>query len=61
MNPTVILALINAGLTLAEHLPDLLAALKRTGELTPEQEAALDARIAALPSLAHWLVEPDPE
>jgi len=58
MNPAILLALINAGLTLAEHLPDLLAALERTGELTPEQEGALDARIAALPSLAHWQVEP---
>lgn len=56
MNPAQILALINAGLTLVESLPELIAALKQSKELTPEQEKELDDRIAALPNLDHWKV-----
>jgi len=56
MSPTAILALINAGLSLLEHLPGLITALKQSKELTPEQEAELDARIAALQTQEHWKV-----
>jgi hypothetical protein len=56
MPTTAILALINAGLSLIEHLPGLIAALKQSKELTPEQEAALDARLAALTTQAHWKI-----
>jgi hypothetical protein len=56
METAAILALINAGLSLIEHLPGIIAALKQTHELTPEQEAALDARIAGLKDQAQWKV-----
>jgi hypothetical protein len=56
METAAILALINAGLSLIEHLPGLIGALKQSRELTPEQEAELDARVAALPDLAHWKI-----
>jgi hypothetical protein len=57
MNPTLILALINAGLTIAENIPALVSHLKQSGELTPEQEAALDDRIAKLKDQPHWKKE----
>ena len=56
MPPIAILALINAGLSLLEHLPGLITALKQSKELTAEEEAALDARIAALQTQEHWKI-----
>ena len=56
MTPAQILMLINAGLTLVEALPGLVEALKQSKELTPEEEKALDDRIANLPNLDHWKV-----
>jgi uncharacterized coiled-coil DUF342 family protein len=54
MQPTVILALIEAALALIEKIPSAVQALKQTTELTPEQEAQLDQRIAQLKDQAHW-------
>lgn len=54
MEPTAILALINAALQLVEKIGPLIAALKQNQELTPEQEAELDARIATLKNQPHW-------
>jgi len=57
LTPNQYLALINAALSLLEQLPGMISALKQSEELTPEQEAALDARIAGLKDQAHWKVE----
>jgi uncharacterized coiled-coil DUF342 family protein len=54
MQPTVILALIEAALALIDKIPSAVQALKQTTELTPEQEAQLDQRIAQLKDQAHW-------
>jgi hypothetical protein len=54
MTPIQIIALIDAFVVLAEKLPTLVEALKRNTEMTPEEEAALDARIAGLKALPHW-------
>lgn len=56
MNPTEIIALIDAFVALAAKLPTAIEALKRNTELTPEEEAALDQRIAQLKTLPHWRV-----
>ncbi len=47
-------ALIEAAIALIEKIPSAVAALKQSAELTPEQEALLDQRIAALKDQAHW-------
>jgi hypothetical protein len=57
MTPTAILALIDSVILLVEKIPPALSALKRSTEMTPEEEAALDARIQKLKSLPHWQVE----
>ena len=54
MTPIQIIALIDAFVVLAEKLPTLVEALKRNTEMTPEEETALDARIAGLKVLPHW-------
>lgn len=54
MQPAVILALIEAALALIERIPSAVQALKQSAELTPEQEAQLDQRIAKLKDQAHW-------
>ena len=48
MDPVSILALVSAAISLAEKLPAAIHALKQSGEMTPDQEAALDAKIADL-------------
>lgn len=57
MNAVAILALIEASIALIEKLPGAIAALKQTAELTPEQDAILDAKIAELKTKAHWQIE----
>jgi hypothetical protein len=54
VNAAAIIALIDAAITLANKIPDAVKVLKKSGELTPEQEAALDAKIAELDSKPHW-------
>ena len=54
MQPAVILALIEAAIALVEKIPSTVQALKQSAELTPEQEAQLDERIAKLKDQAHW-------
>ena len=54
MQPAAILALIEAAIALIEKIPSAVTALKQSAELTPEQEALLDQRIAALKDQAHW-------
>jgi hypothetical protein len=49
-----IMALIEAALALLENIPAVAAALKQGAELTPEEDAQLDAKIAALKDAAHW-------
>lgn len=51
-----ILALIDAAIMLVEKIPSAVSALKQNAELTPEQRAQLDERIAKLQSLPHWKV-----
>jgi hypothetical protein len=54
----VYLQLILATLSLIEHgaelIPKLRAAAKQSGELTPEQEAELDDRMAAAFASDRW-------
>lgn len=57
MNPKTILALIEIALMLSKRIPELIQALKQTGELSPQQEADLDALIASLKDKPHWQVE----
>jgi hypothetical protein len=52
METAALVALINGVLALLERLPALVAELKRRQEMTPAEEAALDARIASLRDLA---------
>ena len=54
MQTAAILALIDAAIALIEKLPSAVTALKQSAERTPEQEAQLDRRIAALKDQAHW-------
>lgn len=58
MNPATILALIEIALMLSKRIPELIEALKQTGELSPQQEQDLDALIASLKDKPHWKVEP---
>jgi hypothetical protein len=51
-----LLALVNAAIALVEKIPTAIAWLKQSKELSPEDEAKLDARIAALRQAAHWQV-----
>ena len=56
MTPIQIIALVDAFVALAQQLPPAIAALKRTAEMTPAEEAALDERIAKLNTLPHWQI-----
>ena len=58
MTAQAILAIIDSVILLAEKIPPALEALKRSTEMTPEEEAALDARIKQFKSLPHWQIEP---
>jgi hypothetical protein len=61
MNVTLILGLIDGILMLLDRLPVLIGLVKQSSELTPEEEAVLDARIAVLRSRAHWQIDPPPK
>lgn len=64
MSPQIIIELITALAPVATNLIEWItkaqATLKQSAELTPEQDAQLDALIASLPSLPAFQVEPDP-
>ena len=57
MNPLLIAALVSAAVELTKLVPQVVQQLKKTGELTPEQEAELDRKIAELPTKEHWQIE----
>lgn len=48
MEAATIIALAEAGITLVEKLAPLIQQAVNKGEITPEQQTALDQRIAAL-------------
>lgn len=55
MTGAEIVAIVDAVLILSQKLPVVIKALKSGAtELTPEQEAELDAKIAALKDQPHW-------
>jgi len=58
MNPATILALITAAIEIGKMAPKWIQDLKGRGELTPEQEAELDAKIADLKNRDHWQIRP---
>lgn len=58
MDPATILALVSAAIALVEKIPGAIETLKQNAELTPEQEAELDQKIAELKTKAHWQHEP---
>jgi hypothetical protein len=53
----MILTLAEAAVLLIKQLGPVLNELRQSSELTPEQEAELDARIAALRDQVHWKVD----
>jgi len=59
VNAVAIIALIEAAIMLVSKIPDAIQTLKKSGELTPEQEAQLDAKIAELASKPHWRLTHD--
>jgi hypothetical protein len=58
MTGVEIIALVGAAVELAKLVPGAVRVLKQSGELTPEQEAELDRKIAELNTLPHWRVDP---
>lgn len=64
MTPEAIIALIGALAPIANNLLDWImkanATLKQSAEMTPDQEAQLDALVASLPTLPGYKVDPDP-
>lgn len=64
MSPQVIISLITALAPVATNLIEWITkaqtTLKQSAELTPEQEAELDALVASLPALPAFQVDPDP-
>jgi len=64
MNPQIIIELITALAPVATNLIEWISkaqeTLKQSGELTPTQEAQLDALIASLPTLPAFQIDPDP-
>lgn len=56
MDPQLIIAAINAGITLIDLATKVGADLKQSGELTPAQEQELDAKIASLKDKPWWNV-----
>lgn len=57
MNPDTIFTALNLALSLLQFAEKAAADLKQNGELTNEQEAALDAKIADLKSRPWWQPE----
>lgn len=64
MTPAAIIALIGALAPIANNLLDWImkanATLKQSTEMTPDQEAQLDALVASLPTLPGYKVDADP-
>lgn len=55
MNPVAIIAAtMPLVLNLIEYINKLRQVARQTGELTAEEDAALDARLRDLGTLAHW-------
>jgi hypothetical protein len=48
MTPAIIIALINGAMAIIQLVPKWVSDLKQNAELTPEEEAALDAAIASI-------------
>jgi hypothetical protein len=64
MSPQIVIELITALAPVATNLIDWITkaqtTLKQSAEMTPEQEATLDALIASLPTSKPFQVDPDP-
>ena len=58
METAVIIAIISGAVEVLKLAPKWIKDAKERGELTPEQEAALDAKIASAPLKDHWQFEP---
>jgi hypothetical protein len=56
MGTAAITAGISAVIALIEYITKARADLEQNAEFTAEQRAALDAKIASIPSLPHWQV-----
>ncbi len=54
MEAQAIIALVLAAIDIVDKAPEIISKLKQNAELTPEQEAELDARIANLKNQPHW-------
>ncbi len=57
MNPDTVFLALNLALQLIQFAEKARVDLSQSGELTSEQEAALDAKIADLKSRPHWQSE----
>jgi hypothetical protein len=57
MTPALIIAAIEAGMQLINLASKIAEGMKQSGELSPEEEAALDAKIKALTSQPWWTPE----
>jgi hypothetical protein len=56
MDPLTITAAIEAAISLIGFITKARTDLDQNAESTPEQRAALDAKIASIPQLPHWQV-----
>jgi hypothetical protein len=57
MSPALIIAAIEAGMQLINLASKVAEGMKQSGELSPEAEAKLDAKIKALTSQPWWTPE----
>jgi hypothetical protein len=57
MTPELIIAAINAAIQLLAFIDKAKGDLSQSGEMTPEQEAALDLKISELKQSPWWNVE----
>jgi hypothetical protein len=57
MTPALIIAAIEAGMQLINLASKVAEGMKQSGELSPEAEAKLDAKIKALTSQPWWTPE----
>jgi hypothetical protein len=55
MTPSEVIAGIKALTALGNLVANTVAERKRTGELTPEEEAAWDAHVSTRMDMAHWM------
>jgi hypothetical protein len=54
MTPTLIIAAIDGALAILSYFTTARADLAQNAEWTAEQRAAVDAKIASIPTLPHW-------